>query len=177
MEQSAIQTVWYFRLLPDCRPLRNPFKCNNGMCIPMTLKCNGVDDCGDGTDETQSCRKFHWYDTLLAVFLSALSKEFPQDRSHQISSECLAISATDHRLVGFSTFLQISEWPIQFMQKCDLGEFLCPNMCPNATLFVTRFLQVTFRNNSLQATRDFYATFRECSFINARDIRLSEKKW
>ena len=27
------------------------FKCNNGNCVPVSDKCNSVDDCGDNSDE------------------------------------------------------------------------------------------------------------------------------
>ena len=33
------------------------FVCNNLQCVPYFLVCNGVDDCGDGTDE-QNCNGF-----------------------------------------------------------------------------------------------------------------------
>lgn len=36
-------------LSPGCAA--DSFKCNNGKCIPDTRKCDGKDDCGDGSDE------------------------------------------------------------------------------------------------------------------------------
>ena len=44
-------------LLTACRPLKHSFRCNNGMCIPETLHCNGAEDCDDGSDETIGCSK------------------------------------------------------------------------------------------------------------------------
>lgn len=36
-------------LSPGCAA--DSFKCNNGKCIPNAQKCDGKDDCGDGSDE------------------------------------------------------------------------------------------------------------------------------
>ena len=27
------------------------FKCNNGICVDSRRRCNGIDECGDGSDE------------------------------------------------------------------------------------------------------------------------------
>lgn len=41
-------------LSPGCAA--DSFKCSNGKCIPNAQKCDGKDDCGDGSDEG-SCSK------------------------------------------------------------------------------------------------------------------------
>ena len=40
--------------LPACRR-SDAFKCNNGMCLPSALQCNGVKECTDGSDESTVC--------------------------------------------------------------------------------------------------------------------------
>ena len=32
------------------------FSCSNHKCIPLSLKCNGENDCGDNSDETDECK-------------------------------------------------------------------------------------------------------------------------
>ena len=34
------------------------FTCNNGKCVPSLNLCNGADDCGDGSDETDQVCKY-----------------------------------------------------------------------------------------------------------------------
>ena len=40
------------------------FRCNNFMCIDKSLACNGVDDCGDYSDEISCSNLAGWLHLL-----------------------------------------------------------------------------------------------------------------
>ena len=42
-------------VVQECVEVRN-FRCDNGECLPYTLRCDRHDDCGDGSDE-DGCSK------------------------------------------------------------------------------------------------------------------------
>ena len=41
--------------MPACD--EHQFTCMDGRCIPASVTCNGVDDCGDNSDEEGPCGK------------------------------------------------------------------------------------------------------------------------
>ena len=46
-----------FSAIEVCPP--NQFQCQNGLCIDLNLKCDGLDDCTDGSDEIDCGNFFH----------------------------------------------------------------------------------------------------------------------
>jgi len=42
--------VFFFSANVSCT-LENRFSCDNKRCVPMYQRCDGVDNCGDGSDE------------------------------------------------------------------------------------------------------------------------------
>ena len=42
--------------VPICPP--NAFACSSGQCLPLSLRCNGVPDCPDASDEACGCQNY-----------------------------------------------------------------------------------------------------------------------
>jgi len=58
----------YLALSVGCRT-NNSLKCNDGMCLPPNLTCDGVEYCTDGST----------FDVLCGEFLSQLACDFLHD--------------------------------------------------------------------------------------------------
>lgn len=59
---------------PECNA--SDITCRNGICKPMFWKCDGINDCGDGTDEL-NCGK-----SVASVFIQTLKGFFYQVFPH-----------------------------------------------------------------------------------------------
>lgn len=58
----------FFSFLIECKP--NQFQCRSGDCIDGSKRCNRVQDCPDGDDEDERCRKYLKY--FFIVLLSRI---------------------------------------------------------------------------------------------------------
>lgn len=45
-----------FSSVPICNI--GEFSCSDGRCLPLKLRCNGVNDCSDGSDEACGCSDY-----------------------------------------------------------------------------------------------------------------------
>ena len=41
----------------DCS--EEEYTCANDKCVPLFMRCNGYDDCGDNSDEDRNCAGTH----------------------------------------------------------------------------------------------------------------------
>ena len=54
----VLRLIWFWTCLmvKISLCLSHQFTCRNNKCIPLSWKCNGKDECGDGSDEADCCK-------------------------------------------------------------------------------------------------------------------------
>ena len=50
----------------------NQYRCDNGTCIPISWACDGINDCGDNSDETKYCEVTGIYFQVLLLEYNCL---------------------------------------------------------------------------------------------------------
>ena len=55
--QTLFVYKWCISGQAQCDPAKH-FACTNGACVKREVECDGVDDCGDNSDETIPCGKY-----------------------------------------------------------------------------------------------------------------------
>ena len=43
------------------------FACRDGFCLPKSVQCDGVDNCGDMYDEKELCGRYIYWNALLRI--------------------------------------------------------------------------------------------------------------
>ena len=51
---TLLYKSWYSKFKDESCD-EDEFSCANQKCIPISWKCNGIDDCGDNSDEIKGC--------------------------------------------------------------------------------------------------------------------------
>lgn len=55
----SLLSYHYYEYILSCIAFRcgeESFQCNNNICVPISSYCNGIDDCGDESDEPKLCQ-------------------------------------------------------------------------------------------------------------------------
>ena len=60
MKYLSSRLLFYFQILyTDSKCQQSEFQCANDKCIPLSLQCNGINNCFDNSDELGcSCQEF-----------------------------------------------------------------------------------------------------------------------
>ena len=56
----------------NCGCSRNQFLCKNQQCIPFNRACDGMDDCGDMSDEPAGCTRMTIITIMVVVVLNVV---------------------------------------------------------------------------------------------------------
>jgi len=65
-----------------CR-MATDFKCANNVCLPKSVKCDGYNHCGDGSDEAEICGTFFVFFLHRAHRFSPVLSTKSSTRSHR----------------------------------------------------------------------------------------------